>query len=188
MVLKAVFGLGNPGQRYKNTRHNVGFMVIDRFLAQVSKTEAAPRVSVEITSEIYKSGSLLLIKPMVFINLSGTVVKAICQYFDLALKDCLVIYDDLDIEVGQLKAKYIGGAGGHRGMQSIINTTGTDKVPRLKIGIGDNIDSEVDRATYVLSKFTDQERKLLDPILDKAGEAIQLFRDSGIAHLMNKFN
>lgn len=188
MVIKAVFGLGNPGKNYKNTRHNAGFMTIDRYLSQVSKRKAAPKVSVEINSEIYRSGSLLLIKPLVFINLSGTVVKDICQRFDLDLKNCLVVYDDLDIELGKLKAKYIGGAGGHKGMQSIINAMGTDKVPRLKIGIGDNISSDVDITTYVLSKFTKQESKLIDPILDQACEVIELFRRSEITQLMNKFN
>lgn len=188
MCLKAVFGLGNPGEKYKNTRHNVGFMVIERFLAQVSKREATSRVWVEFDSQIYKSGNLLLIKPMVFINLSGAAVEAVCQHFNLNLKNCLIIYDDLDIELGELKAKYIGGAGGHRGMQSIINTMGTDKIPRLKIGTGDNIDSEVDITTYVLSEFTEQERKRLDPILDQACEAIELFRDSEITDLMNKLN
>jgi PTH1 family peptidyl-tRNA hydrolase len=186
MVLKATFGLGNPGSKYKKTRHNVGFMIIDHYLAQLPKRKKAHRISTKVNSEIYRSENLLLVKPMTFMNRSGTAVKEVCHEFGLDLEDCLVIYDDLDIELGRLKAKFKGGAGGHKGMQSIIATMETDKVPRLKVGIGDNINLDTCLAAYVLEEFTEEENKVLMPILDKACEAIELFRNSGISFIMNR--
>lgn len=188
MGLKAVFGLGNPGKRYKNTRHNVGFMVIDYYLTQEPKIKRARRVSIKANSMVYSSENLILVKPLTFTNRSGIAMKEIRQEFGLEMENCLVVYDDLDIDLGELKAKYEGGAGGHRGIQSIIETMGTNKIPRLKVGIGNKKVEGPDLVDFVLDEFTHQEKKILLAICKRALEAIQYFQNSGIFCVMNRIN
>lgn len=188
MGLKAVFGLGNPGKRYKNTRHNVGFMVIDHYLTQKPEVKRARRVSTKANSMVYRSEDLILVKPLTFMNRSGIAMKEICQEFGLEMENCLVVYDDLDIDLGELKAKYEGGAGGHRGMQSIIETMGTNKIPRLKVGIGNKKLSGPDLVDFVLDEFTPKEKKILHLIYKRVLQAIQYFQNSGIFCVMNRIN
>lgn len=130
--MKLIVGLGNPGSKYENTRHNIGFKAIDAY---------ASKIKVELNNEkfngiFYKGDGFILAKPLTFMNLSGDFVQAICSYFKISHKDVLVIYDDMDLSIATLRYRTKGSSGGQNGIKDIIRKMGTDEIPRLKIGIG----------------------------------------------------
>ena len=150
--MKLIVGLGNPGREYKNTRHNIGFMVLDEYLGKVDwkhKTET-DFYQTEIFNE-----SVIFLKPLTYMNLSGLAVKKIVNFYKINVNDILIIQDDLDLEVGKYKIKRNSSAGGHNGIKSIITELNTDSFARLKIGIGKSINIPTDK--YVLSKFSDED-------------------------------
>jgi PTH1 family peptidyl-tRNA hydrolase len=183
--VKAVFGLGNPGANYRRTRHNLGFMVIDRYLDGLQAScpvQWAGRASVYRVNE-----DLLLVKPLTYMNRSGLAVSEIVKQFRLDLEDCLIIYDDCDIPMGELRARTGGGAGGHRGMESIIEELGTEEIPRLRVGIGKE-GLQGDLSDYVLSSFTVEELEGLGRTLDRAAAAIPLFHKGGVKRMMDELS
>ena len=150
--MKLLVGLGNPGKRYEHTRHNVGFMVLDSLAKDLGiafKENKARKVI------FAKTDTLELIKPQTFMNNSGLPLPAIAKKHNVALTDILIVLDDIDMELGKIRFRDSGSSGGHKGMQSIINHLGTDKIARIKIGIGRSNTLEPD--VYVTSKFTDAE-------------------------------
>jgi len=197
--LIAVFGLGNPETRYQQTRHNLGFMVIDRYLERLRGQ--APqgafagwwrRVrlrgrSISRTLVYRVKDDLLLVKPLTWMNRSGVAVREIVERFELEPQDCLIIYDDFDIPLGRLRARARGGPGGHRGLGSIIEELGTEEVPRLRIGIRKE-NFRGDLTTYVLGRFTPEELEVLEGVLDRAVGAINIFYEEGIEQMMNEIN
>ncbi len=192
--MKAAFGLGNPGEPYQNTRHNLGRLAVERYFQNSLKVNKFASWQVTnfkfadvLTCKLANLQTVLLVEPKVYMNQSGLAVKEVCEAFDLKLEDCLIAYDDFAIEFGKLKAKASGGAGGHHGMLSVIETMGTEEIPRLRIGIGHNQQIE-DLTEYVLSEFSREEQKQLNGILDRAAEAIDCFFNYGIEAVMNKFN
>lgn len=187
--MKAAFGLGNPGEPYQNTRHNLGHMAVERYLQskQLASSQVDKLTSYLQTCKLVNLQTILLVEPLVYMNQSGLAVKEVCEAFNLKLKDCLIVYDDFVIEFGKLKAKAGGGAGGHHGMLSIIEAMGTEEIPRLRIGIGHHQPLE-DLTEYVLSEFGIEEKKQLDAILNRAAEAIDCFFKYGIEAVMNRFN
>lgn len=193
-MMKAAFGLGNPGSEYQHMRHNLGHMAVERYFKNSLKVNTLTRFHVEtlkhadvLTCKRANLQTVLLVEPQFYMNQSGLAVKEVYEAFHLELDDCLIVYDDFAIEFGKLKAKAGGGAGGHHGMLSIIETLDTEEIPRLKIGIGHNQPLE-DLTEYVLSEFSTEEQKQLDEILDRAAEAIDCFFEHGIEAVMNKFN
>ena len=164
--MKFIFGLGNPGSQYKNNRHNVGYKVVEEI---AKRDESSFKRKFGLGGLIAKGGGYYLVKPTTFMNNSGRCLRAAHKKYGFSLEDVLVIYDDVDLEPGVVRFKASGSSGGHRGMQSIIDSLGTESLNRLKVGIGR--DSTADTADYVLSDFSRQEAKILPGIIDKVVSA-----------------
>jgi PTH1 family peptidyl-tRNA hydrolase len=179
--MKACFGLGNPGKRYKKTRHNFGYRVVDYYL---SKAEGIREKKMNY-SQVYQRKDLLLVKPLTYMNLSGLAVFEVYKEFNLFKRDCLIIYDDFSIPFGEIKAKAGGGAGGHKGMASVIEHLGED-IPRLKLGIGNRWQGDL--TEYVLKEFTLQEEEVVKAVCERAALAIECFYKKDIDAVMNLIN
>jgi PTH1 family peptidyl-tRNA hydrolase len=187
MNMKLIVGLGNPTPKYEGTRHNVGFDVIDIL---------ADRYNIAVDTLKHKGAygkgkiagqSVILLKPMTFMNLSGESVSAVAKYFKVAPEDVIVIYDDINLDVGRLRIREKGSAGGHNGIKNIIALLGTDGFPRIRVGVGMK-PPKMDLADYVLSRFTADERILIEQGYDKACEALELVVVDDIAKAMNDYN
>lgn len=185
--MKWFVGLGNPGREYKDTRHNVGFMALDRFAEEWSLSFKESKCKGWIAEGHVQGQKVCLLKPATFMNLSGEAVRAFMQFYKANLDDMIVLYDDLDTEVGRMRLRYQGSAGGHNGIKSIIQHAGTQEFNRIRIGISRPQPgrSVVD---YVLGEFGKEERKLLPEVLDKAGEAMLYSLDHTFEQTMAKFN
>ncbi|MCR3955692.1 MAG: aminoacyl-tRNA hydrolase [Gudongella sp.] len=182
-----IAGLGNPGNKYSGTRHNVGFDVIDR-LAQENNIRVNRLRFKALTGEGFiGTEKVLLLKPSTYMNNSGESIREVMEFYKLEPDKLLVIVDDIDIEFASIRLKKKGSAGSHNGLKSIIYHIQKDNFPRLKIGIGKK-PPYYDLADFVLSKFTSDERKLVDQAILKASEAAQEFVRSGIDKAMNEFN
>ena len=181
-----IVGLGNPGDEYKNTRHNVGFMLIDELILG-GGFDAVGSLS-KFKGELYKKGSLLLLKPQTFMNLSGKAVMAVKNFYKLDNSDILVIYDDVSMPVGQLRVRTKGSPGGHNGIKDILLSINSDEFPRIKMGVGAPPDSQYDLADYVLGKFTDDDIKLLSKAAEKIEENLELAVKRDYNALMGKLN
>lgn len=181
--LRLLVGLGNPGREYAETRHNVGFMIIDRLAA---KSRAEFRTEKSWKAAMSKANDLLLCKPLTFMNLSGKSVRAVCDFYKFAPCEVLVVLDDTALPLGRLRLRVEGSAGGHNGLQSVIDHMGTPAVPRLRIGIGG---ADPGGATeHVLGRFSLEERPVLKQSLDRAEAAVACILDHGIEAAMNAFN
>lgn len=194
--MKAVFGLGNPGREYRQTRHNLGFLVIDRYLELLRPQAFLPRLlssgrlrgrRLDRALVYGAKADLLLVKPLTYMNNSGLAVKELLARFLLEVSDCLVICDDVRLPLGRLRARARGGSGGHGGLASIIAELGTEEIPRLRIGIGREGLPE-DLTSYVLGRLTPEEKARLEPVLGRVARAIDLFYAQGIDRLMGEIN
>ena len=181
---RLLVGLGNPGLEYRETRHNVGFMVLDRLAAD---GRAEFRRERSWRAEVARVGDLLLCKPQTFMNLSGQAVRAMSDFYKVSPQETLVVLDDLALPLGKLRFRASGSAGGHNGMKSIMERLGTMEVPRLRIGIGDKPgpDAAVD---HVLGRFDLEEQPVLEQSLARAVEAIETALAKGFSAAMNSFN
>jgi len=185
--MKLVVGLGNPGPRYAGTRHNVGFDVLDSIASRHRlEWEMAPR-GVEALASKWRDADTLLAKPLTFMNLSGPAVLGLVQFFKLELGDLLIVVDDTNLELGRLRTRAGGSAGGHNGLKSLIQALGTDQFARMRLGVGRG-DARRDLADHVLAKFEPDERGAVDELIDRASEAVGLFVAEGIHPVMNRFN
>jgi PTH1 family peptidyl-tRNA hydrolase len=183
--LKLIAGLGNPGQKYASTRHNVGFEVLDLLASRHGLTwDSAPADA--LMARWRASGSLLF-KPLTFMNLSGHAVGDVLRYFKIDVADMLVIVDEVQLELGRLRARPYGSAGGHNGLKSVIQQLGTDRFARLRIGVGRG-DARRDLADHVLASFDKDERATIDDAITRAADAAELFIVEGIETVMNRFN
>jgi PTH1 family peptidyl-tRNA hydrolase len=186
LPIKLIVGLGNPGTRYAASRHNVGFMIADRFARTHEFDFARRRFNALIAEGNVGGQRILLAKPQTYMNLSGDAVGKLFAFYKIAPHDLLVVYDDLDLPLGKLRLRSRGSAGGHHGMESIIARVGTSDFPRLRVGIGrPNPDADVD---HVLGSFDADERAVMDATFARAVEAIDVWLADGIAAAMNKFN
>ena len=183
--IRLVAGLGNPGPEYVATRHNIGFMVADQFAAQVGSTWEK---SSKWDALLAKCGSVLLIKPMSFMNRSGHPLFAVAQFYKIEPQQILVVLDDLALPVGRLRLRARGGSGGHNGLESVIMQVGTEEIPRLRIGIGEAPRPAVAGVDYVLNRFFDEEKPLVRSTIDRAVEAVKCAIDKGLVSAMNTFN
>jgi len=186
--VKLVVGLGNPGARFHDTRHNLGFATLDALAKRHDgiEWEAAPR-GIEALMANWRSASTLLAKPQTFMNLSGDAVVRLTQYYKIDPADLLVIIDDADLELGRLRGRASGSAGGHNGLRSIIGALGTGEFPRLRIGVGRG-NERGDLAGHVLGKIGTAERGVVDEALRRAVDAVETFITEGIVAVMNRFN
>ena len=185
--MKLVIGLGNPGKKYENTRHNVGFAAVDLLAERHQLTwESAPR-GIDALSVKWQSGGAVLAKPLTFMNLSGQAAVGLVQFYKIDVADLLVIVDEAQLELGRLRARPSGSAGGHNGLKSIIASLGTEAFPRLRIGVGRG-DARRDLADHVLGKIDAAERPTIDEAVRRAADAAEMFITDGILAVMNTFN
>ncbi len=191
--MKMIVGLGNPGPQYSRTRHNVGFLVVDRLAARHAPGAPAKgrfnAITVEGVIPTPAGGEkCLFIKPTTFMNRSGQAIGEAIRFYKLDLgRDVLIVVDDLYLPVGTIRLKPAGGAGGHNGLADIERMLGTDAYPRLRIGINPK-PTYMDQADYVLSRFTEEEETLLAPALDRAAQACEVFTARGLDAAMNTYN
>ena len=182
-----LIGLGNPGREYRDSRHNVGFMLVDRIAVRLEARGMKVQSKAITTTAIYEDRKLILAKPQTYMNLSGQSVQGLIHFYKLPLANVLIAYDDLDIPFGTIRIRPGGGPGGQRGMASTIEHIGTNDFPRLRIGIG-RPPGRMDPAAYILQDFTRAEMKILSEILDRAADAALEFVVSGLDKAMNKYN
>jgi PTH1 family peptidyl-tRNA hydrolase len=183
--VKLVVGLGNPGPKYRDTRHNVGFWVVDE-LAHRWHVDNGWRQRDEALV-VRQPGGAALIKPLTFMNLSGFAVSRLRQFFHVGPADILVIVDEVALPLGRLRARARGSAGGHNGLKSVSEQLGTNDYPRLRIGVGRG-DAQRDLADHVLSKFDPDERETIQAATLRAADAAEMFISDGIERVMNTFN
>ena len=185
--MKLVVGLGNPGARYAGTRHNVGFDIADALAARHRvEWQGAPRGTEALTGR-WRDAQTVIAKPLTFMNASGPAVVGLLQFYKIELGDLLVMVDDSNLDLGRLRARAAGSAGGHNGLKSIIEALGTTGFARIRVGVGRG-DARRDLAEHVLAKFEPAERVGVGEAIGRAADAAELFVAEGIAPVMNRFN
>ncbi len=182
-----IAGLGNPGDKYKNNRHNIGFQIIDTYLTFFSQNKLIDKFDSEYTSINFKENKLHIIKPKTFMNESGIAINKCINFFKIPLENLIVIYDEMDLSPGNIKIKFGGGSAGHNGIKSIINCLGSEKFTRVRIGIGKPVNKEK-ISSYVLSNFTNDELNLFNEIKTNIKYIIEDLVLEGLPFAMNKFN
>ncbi len=186
--MKCVIGLGNPGREYETTRHNIGFLVLDELAA---RNGLSFRKSWWHPAEIAKGAvgdeKVWLVKPQTFMNRSGAAVRPVLRKMKGTLADLLVVFDDTALEWGRLRVRTQGSAGGHNGVQSILNMLGDGAFGRIRVGIGSKPD-KVSLSEYVLGPFSAAERRELDEVVGRAADAVEMVCGEGVARTMNVFN
>lgn len=185
--MKVVVGLGNPGSKYEGTRHNVGFDVLAELAHRWHAPKPKLRFEANITEVLCGIEKLLLIAPQTFMNLSGRSVQQVIKFYQAPLSDLIVIGDDLNLKVGQLRLRASGSAGGQKGLQSILSCLGSNEICRLRLGIGRPPD-QMDAADYVLGRFRKDEIELVDAATRRAASAVEVWSAEGIAAAMNRYN
>lgn len=185
--MKLVVGLGNPTKQYDKTRHNVGFDVIDVLADKYNIAVDTIKHKGMYGKGRIEGQNVVLLKPMTYMNLSGESVVAVANYYKIAPEDIIVIYDDINLDVGRLRIREKGSAGGHNGIKNIIAQLGTDGFPRIRVGVGMK-PSKMDLADYVLSHFTKEERIEMELGFDKACDALVYMLQDDIAKAMNDYN
>ncbi len=185
--MKLIVGLGNPGKRYEGTRHNLGFLVIDRLASQTG-ISLVQELCESITGEgHWDTEKVVLAKPQTFMNRSGSAVRCLLDEKKGEVADLVVVYDDLDLPFARLRIRAGGSAGGHRGMRSILESTGAEVFQRIRLGIG-RPPQGVDAVDYVLGAFDDTERPELDQIVDRAAESVRCLVKDGLDRAMAFYN
>ena len=183
-----IVGLGNPGEKYENTRHNVGFQVVD----ELAERQRAPIQKLKfkaLTNLLTISGEkVLVMKPVTYMNLSGEAVRPAADFYKIPPERILVISDDTALDPGRLRIRKGGSAGGHNGLKSIIQHLGTDQFPRVKIGVGAKPHPDYDMADWVLSKFAGEDLKTITEAVKKAADAVACYIKDGPDRAMNRFN
>jgi PTH1 family peptidyl-tRNA hydrolase len=187
--MKLIVGLGNPGREYRDTRHNVGFRVVDEIARRHGLQWAMAPSQVPDAFVVKKFGvqPVLLAKPLTFMNRSGEAVAALARYYDIVPADLLVVVDEIDLPFGRLRARGRGSAGTHNGLRSIVQQLGTTEFPRLRLGIGRG-DARRDLADHVLSTFEADERPAVEEFIARAADAAEMFAADDIAGVMNVYN
>jgi PTH1 family peptidyl-tRNA hydrolase len=182
-----IVGLGNPGRKYDGTRHNVGFDVVDALARRHgAEWEAAPR-GIEAFVARWRTADSVLVKPLTYMNLSGGAVVPLLQFYKIDPGDLLVLVDEVHLELGRLRIRRSGSAGGHNGLKSLIASLGSQEFARLRIGVGRG-DGRRDLADHVLAKFDANERATVAEMVDRSADAVELFIAEGIGPVMNRFN
>ncbi|WP_419171445.1 aminoacyl-tRNA hydrolase [Negativibacillus massiliensis] len=183
-----VVGLGNPEPKYDTTRHNAGFMAIDRIAQKTGcKVDQLKFKSLYGMCEI-EGKKVMLMKPSTYMNNSGEAVREASQFYKIGSEHIIVIFDDISLDVGKMRIRRKGSDGGHNGIKSIIYLTGSDQYPRIKIGVGKKPHPDYDLAAWVLGHFSDEDMKNLSPVLDNSFEAVKEIVKGNIDRAMNLFN
>lgn len=182
-----IIGLGNPGREYKDTRHNIGFMLIDHLAEKIGARGMKVQSKAIVTSGLFEETKLILAKPQTYMNLSGHSVQGLLHFYKIPLENLIVAHDDLDIPYGTIRIRPTGGPGGQRGMANTIELLGTKDFPRLRLGIG-RPPGRMDAKDYVLQNFSKDELKLMPELLTRASDAALEFVKNGLNAAMNKYN
>lgn len=182
-----IVGLGNPGREYKDTRHNLGFMLVDRLTVRLNATGMKVQSKAIVITAQHAARKLILAKPQTYMNLSGQAVQGLLRFYKLPVENMLVVEDDLDLPFCAIRIRPGGGPGGQRGMGNIIQQLGTQDFPRLRIGI-DRPPGRMDAAAYVLQEFSNKELQAVSETLDRAADAALTFVEEGLNAAMNKYN
>lgn len=180
-----IVGLGNPGSEYAKTRHNVGFMLIDKLAENLKVTVNKSKYKALIGEAQIGQEKVLLVKPQTFMNLSGEAVGSLARWYKLNATEIVVVYDDMDLPLGKLRIRSAGGSGGHNGMKSIISALGTEDFPRMRIGIGKN---QFNSVNHVLGKFNAEEAEGIEVAIEQTLQAVQMWVRQDINASMNKYN
>ena len=184
--MKMIVGLGNPGLEYENTRHNIGFMVIDDYAKKYNISNFKEKFNGLYVKVFRENDSFILLKPLSFMNLSGTVIRKYADFYKIKPEDILIIQDDLDLPIGKIKIKYKGSSGGHNGIKNIIENLNTEVFPRFKIGISKS--NDVSYRDYVLGKLTKEDARIIEKIISFSPNIIDEFLTSDIEKVMSKYN
>lgn len=185
--MKYIIGLGNPGKKYKNTRHNVGFMVIDELLKRHQWKLNKVKFNGKYALEQLNGEKVILLQPQTYMNLSGESIKPLMKYYNIDLDDVLVIYDDLDLPIGKVRLRQKGGHGGHNGVRSTIDHLGTKSFKRIRIGVG-RPSNDMAIVDYVLSKFAKDQMEDVQTSIIHAADACEDWIDHPFDDLMNEYN
>jgi PTH1 family peptidyl-tRNA hydrolase len=185
--MKAVVGLGNPGPEYAGTRHNVGFRVLAELARRQGATQPKLKFEAEVLEIMVGSEKLLLVAPQTYMNNSGRSVRKLIDFYKLPLDDLLVVCDDLNLDIGRLRIRQAGSAGGQKGLSDMISRLGTQDFNRLRIGIG-RPPGRMNAADYVLRRFRAEERELVEPAVSAAADAVEIWCQQGVEAAMNRFN
>jgi PTH1 family peptidyl-tRNA hydrolase len=182
-----IVGLGNPGREYRDTRHNIGFIVLDQLAKDLGITIGRMQSKALIGKGEFQGNRVVVAKPQTFMNLSGQAVSSLMKFYKLPVDHLLVIHDDLDLPFGSIRIRPAGGSAGQKGLHSIIERMGTKEFPRMRMGIG-RPPGKMDAASYVLRRFSKFEQDALDAVLPEASKAIQVYMSDGLERAMNQFN
>jgi len=190
MAFFVLAGLGNPGSRYENTRHNIGFMLLDYLHVECAGSAWRRKFEADISEVAFGEAKVLLVKPMTFMNLSGGPLRAVAQFFKYAAGDVLVAHDEADLELGTLRLKQGGGSAGHNGIKSIAAELGSEDFFRIRLGIGRPAGerSKMELSSWVLEKFKPGEQEAVSKLLERAAGALQSLRAEGLLAAQNKFH
>lgn len=183
-------GLGNPGLKYEFTRHNIGFRIVDS-LAQDIEVEFKKVKSYYslISRGMVNNHKVMLVKPQTFMNLSGRAVSKVVSYYKIPIQDLLIVYDDLNLELGQIRIRKKGSAGGHKGIESIMQYLHSEEIPRLRIGIGNpSVNFNFNCVSYVLSNFNNEEKDKIREVIRLSTDAIKTITENGFEKAMRKYN
>ncbi|HGI4365185.1 aminoacyl-tRNA hydrolase [Streptococcus agalactiae] len=188
-MVKMIVGLGNPGSKYNDTKHNIGFMAVDRIVKKLDVNFTEDKnFKAEIGSDFINGEKIYFIKPTTFMNNSGIAVKALLTYYNISIKDMIIIYDDLDMEVGKIRFRQKGSAGGHNGIKSIIAHLGTQEFDRIKVGIG-RPNGRMTVINHVLGKFDKNDEIMISNTLDKVDNVVNYYlQTNDFQKTMQKYN
>lgn len=183
-----VVGLGNPGRKYEDTRHNAGFIVLDKLADKLNVRIDRIKFKGETATAVINGKGVLLLKPSTFMNLSGESVQQAMQFYKIPPEKVIIVFDDISLEPGRMRIRQKGSHGGHNGMKNIIYLTGKDTFPRVKMGVGAKPNPGWDLADWVLSRFTQKEGEALEQAAENACSAIMLMVEGKTQEAMNKYN
>lgn len=187
-VTRIVVGLGNPGEKYKTTRHNAGFLALGYALDKWNCKATNAKFDSLVGECVISNERTLVIFPQTFMNNSGLAVGKAAKFYKIEPQNIIVVYDDISLDVGKMRIRKKGSAGGHNGIKSIIENLGSDEFPRIKIGVGKKPYADMDLADWVLSSFTNDEMKTLDGVFENVQKALLLISEGKIDKAMNDFN
>ncbi|WP_297237900.1 aminoacyl-tRNA hydrolase [uncultured Faecalicoccus sp.] len=184
--MKIIIGLGNPGRKYENTRHNAGFMVMDELAKLLNVSFDQEKFSAYFAKTKYKQEDVILLKPTTFMNNSGFALRQCLDFYKASTKEVLVIYDDVDLPVGKIRLRQKGSAGGHNGIKSIIECIFTNEFDRIRVGVGK--DANIPMINWVLSKFKEEEKEDLDQAVIQSAKAAHYAITHSFMDTMNQYN
>ncbi len=186
-MIRFIVGLGNPGEKYRNTRHNIGFLILDQLAENLGLVfKSVPSLQGELAKGIVRDRDLFLLKPMTYMNLSGQSLKKTMDYYKIAPSETMIVADDIYVPFGRFRLRPEGGAGGHNGLKSIIECIGSPEIPRLRVGIGQ--DPSIELADYVLSTYRKEESEALPKVLKEAALILDKVVELGIEKTLQYAN